>query len=237
MKRKPVRDNSVRGFEGEIVKPFEKHPDECLQIVSICQKLYQKNMLAAADGNVSVKVSSGILITPSGVAKAFAKPEEMALINENNEILHGQPSSERLMHLAVYNQCPQARAVIHAHPTTAIAWTVAFPRDKELPGDCLSEIILATGRIPIVDYARPGTRAMGDVLLPFIRDYKVMILSRHGALSWGESLEEAYMGMERLEHSAEILYQAKSLGGLTFLPEEEKLALQEMRKKLGNKSL
>lgn len=219
------------------MKPFEKHPDECLQIISICQRLYQKNMLAAADGNISMKVSSGILITPSRVAKAFAKPEEMALIGKNDEILYGQPSSEHLMHLAVYNQCPQARAVVHAHPPTAIAWTVAFPEDRELPGDCLSEIILATGKIPIVDYARPGTRAMGDVLLPFIRDYKVMILSRHGALSWGESLEEASMGMERLEHSAEILYRAKGLGGLTSLPEEEKLALQEIRKKLGNKNL
>ncbi len=53
----------------------------------------------------------------------------------------------------------------------------------------------------------------------------------------GKSLEEAIMGMERLEHSAEILYRAKCLGGLTSLPDEEKLALLEMRKKMGNKSL
>ncbi len=219
------------------MKPFEKHPDECQQMISICQRLYERNMLAAADGNVSMKVSSGILITPSRVSKAFMKLEEMALINEDNKILHGQPSSERLMHLAVYNHCPRARAVVHAHPPTAIAWTVAFPEDRELPNHCLSEIILAVGKIPIIEYACPGTRAMGDVLLPFIEDHKVMILSRHGALSWGEDLEEAIMGMERLEHSAEILYRARNLGELTSLPEEEKAVLLEMRKKMGNKSL
>ena len=219
------------------MKPFEKHPGECQRIVSVCKRLYQKNMLAAADGNISVKVSSGILITPSGVSKAFVNPEKIALISEDNEILEGQPSSERLMHLTVYNKCPKAQSVIHAHPPTAIAWTVAFPKDRELPNHCLSEIILAAGSIPIVKYARPGTQTMGDVLLPFIENHKIMILSRHGALSWGENLEEAVMGMERLEHSAEILYRAKNLGNLTSLPEEEKKALFEMRKKMGNKNL
>ena len=216
---------------------FEKYPDECRKIISVCHRLYQKNVLSAADGNISMKVSSGILITPSGVSKAFMKPEGMALISQDNEILSGHPSSERLMHLAVYNECPEARSVIHAHPPTAIAWTVAFPSAGELPNDCLSEIILAAGKIPIVNYARPGTQAMGDGLLDFVKDHKIMILSRHGALTWGESLDEALMGMERLEHSAEILYKAKTLGDLTFLPEEEKKALFEMRKKTGNKSL
>ncbi len=98
------------------------------------------------------------------------------------------------MHLTVYGHCPQARAVIHAHPPIAISWTVAFPEDRELPGDCLSEIILAAGKIPIVEYARPGTQAMGNVLLPFIENYKIMILSRHGALSWGEKPGRGHYG-------------------------------------------
>lgn len=219
------------------LKIHEKYPKECKQILKTCKRLYKKNMLAAADGNISLRVADGVLITPSGVSKAFCEPEDIGLVSLENKIISGNPSSERLMHLAVYNHLPQAKAVVHCHPPTAIAWSVAFPDDKELPNNCLSEVVLATGHIPIVPYARPGTQDMGDVLKPFLSEHKVMILSRHGGLCWGDSLEEATMGMERLEHSAEILYRAKTLNGLSFLPEDEMAALYELRKKIGNKTL
>lgn len=208
------------------------------QIVQVCKNLYSKNMLAAADGNISYRISdSEILITPSGVSKANAKPEDICVIDIDGNVKLGKPSSERLMHLQVYKSCPEAKAVVHAHPPHAIAWTVAHPELSELPSTCLSEVILAAGKIPFVPYARPSTQDMGDNLKPFLPDCRLMILSRHGALSWGESLEEAAMGMERLEHSAQILYLSESLKELTHLPDEEVNALKEMRKKIGPKTL
>ncbi len=195
-------------------------------------------MLAAADGNVSCRLADGnILITPSGVSKANVKPEDMALLTIEGEVIKGKPSSESLMHLQVYQKCDQAKAVVHAHPPHAIAWSVAFPDLKELPSTCLSEVILAAGSIPFADYARPGTADMGKVLLPHLPDCRLLILSRHGALSWGEDLNEAAMGMERLEHSAQILYLAQSMQQLTHLPQSEVEALKQMRKKIGPRTL
>lgn len=208
------------------------------EILDICRWLNAKEMLSAADGNVSYRMSdSEILITPSGVNKAFARPEDMAVIDIEGEVLGGRPSGERLMHLEIYRRCPEARCVVHAHPPTAVAWTVARPDLRELPDDVLSELILAVGRIPIAPYARPGTQAMGDVLIPFLPDCRVMILARHGALSWGETLMEAYNGMERLEHTAKILAAATQLGGLHPLPAEEIAVLREMRRSLGARTL
>lgn len=207
-------------------------------IARVCQKLNAKNYLAAADGNVSVRMSDNtILITPAGVNKADLNPESLASISLEGEILSGKPSSERLMHLAIYRNCPNAKAIVHAHPPTAIAWSIAHPEMKLLPAECMSELILAVGDIPIVPYARPGTHDMGSVLEPYLPKYRVMILARHGALAWGESLEEAYNGMERLEHSALVLKLAHDLGGLTPLPEEEVRVLRAMRETLGNKTL
>ena len=217
--------------------PHRDYPSECEQILEVCQRLYNRNMLAAADGNVSVRVPEGILITPSGLPKAFIGPEQIAAVSLDDQVLFGHPSSERLMHLAVYNKSYDAQAVVHAHPPHAIAWSVAHPDLKELPNGSLSEVILATGSIPFVPYARPGTGHMATALELFLPHYKVMILSRHGGLSWGQDLLEAFMGMERLEHSAEILYKAATLKELTFLPEEEIQALQEVRKTMGNKIL
>ncbi|MEK6705265.1 MAG: class II aldolase/adducin family protein [Bdellovibrionota bacterium] len=208
------------------------------KIISICRKLNQKNYIAAGDGNVSFKISDHeILITPSGINKSEMQPSEIAALTIHNESLAGHPSSERLMHIEVYKRCPMAKAVVHAHPPTAVAWTIAHPDLKELPAECMSELILSAGGIPIVPYARPGTNQMAEVLAPFLPNFRVMILARHGAISWGETLDEAYNGIERIEHSAIILKAASELGGLTFLNHEEVSILRQIRSRLGNKTL
>lgn len=204
-------------------------------IVEICERLHSRNMLAAADGNISYRISDDeILVTPSGIAKAFMNTEQMAVINLKGEVLVGSPSSERQMHLEIFKASTKAQAVIHAHPPTAIAWSIAAPDLNKLPSDCLSEVILATGDIPFVPYARPGTAQMGEVLKPYLPQHRALILRNHGAVTWGESLAEAYRGMERIEHSAQILAQAQQLGGLHPLPKEEIDYLYELRKKIGD---
>lgn len=227
-----VKENSPQKFLSESQHEIQ---NKAQQILDICKRLHTRNMLSAADGNISLRLNNNeILITPSGIAKAFMQAEDMAIVTLDNKIIVGNPSSERLMHLEVYHTCPQAQAVIHAHPVTAIAWSIAKPQLKKLPSDCLSEVILATGDIPFVDYARPGTQAMGDVLKPYLPQHRAMILRRHGALTWGNDLEEAYRGMERIENSAQILMTAEQLGGLHPLPLEEIQYLYEMRKKIGD---
>lgn len=208
------------------------------EIVEVCKSLHRRNLLAAADGNVSFRLSNEkILITPTGKNKSKISIQDLAIITLDNKVLSGNPSTERLMHLEIYKNVPIAKAVVHAHPPTAIAWSVARPELKELPSDCMSEVILALGRVPIVPYTRPGTEEMGKALRNFLPQNRVMILSRHGAVSWGEDLEEAYNGMERLEHISQILKSASELGGLHSLSKDEVDALWEIRNKSGGRTL
>ncbi len=141
------------------------------------------------------------------------------------------------MHLEVFRACTEAVAIVHAHPPTAIAWSISHPQLNELPFDSLPEVILAVGKIPIVPYARPSTQNMGDCLKPYLPQSRVMILARHGGLSWGESLIEAYNGMERMEHASQILMSSKVLGRLSKLPPDEVDALKTMRNRSGNRTL
>lgn len=207
-------------------------------IIEIGKRLYQKNLLAAADGNISCRLNNGnILITPSGVPKGFLTADDLAELSLTGEVVKGRPSSESKMHLQIYQSCPEAQVVIHAHPPTAVAWTIAFPADRELPATAMSEMILALGSLPIIDYARPGTEDMATHLLPYLPKTRSMVLARHGALSWGESMQEAINGMERIEHSAQMLYMAKQLGGITHLPSSEIEFLKQTRQKLGDRNL
>jgi len=199
-----------------------------------CRRLHERNLLAAGDGNLSARLPDGrIAMTPSGVAKAWIRPRDFAFLSLEGGILKGNPSSERLMHLAIYESCPEAKVIVHAHPPTAIAWTVARPELKEMPCEALPEIILGAGAIPIVPYARPGTADLGEALKPFLPIHRLLVMARHGAVCWGEDAAEAAGGIERLEHVAQILKSAVELGGLAPLPEAELAALREIRAGIG----
>lgn len=207
-------------------------------IIEIGRRLYQKNLLAAADGNISCRLEDGtFLITPSGMPKGFILADDLAIISQQGGVIKGKPSSETPMHLQIFNHCPLAKVVIHAHPPTAVAWSIAFPQDQCLPSSAMSEMILALGELPIVPYARPGTEDMAKNLLPYLPKRRAMILARHGALSWGETMQEALNGMERIEHCAQMLFLAKQLAGVTHLPVEEITFLKQCREKLGDRNL
>ena len=214
----------------------ERHIRE--EIIKTATMLHDKNMLAACDGNISYRYDDNtILITPSGKPKFLLVEEDIAVVDMNGKVIKGKPSSEMLMHLEVYKMRADARAVIHAHPPTAVAYSIAHPAAEEIPCKSFSELILAVGKLPIVPFQMPGSLEMGTALHPFVKNYKVMVLARHGALSFGEDLIEAYNGMERLEHSCEILLKAKSFGAVTELDEQTIDELYAMRKKIGDKTL
>jgi L-fuculose-phosphate aldolase len=205
-------------------------------LLDACRRMHAAGLLAASDGNLSLRLPDGrIVMTPSGVPKAQVKAGDLAYLSASGAILSGRPSSERAMHLAVYRAVPEAKAIVHAHPPTAIAWSLARPELQELPSDGLPEVILAAGRIPIVPMALPGTEAMGANILPFLPAHRLLILARHGGLCWGAHLEEAVGGMERLEQVATILWKAETLGGAKPMAPADLQELRALRAKLGPK--
>ena len=190
------------------------------QIPLICKKLYEKNLIAGSDGNISEKSKSKIIITPSQVNKSEIKLKDLCLINNKAQNLKGKASSEKYMHLAIYKYQKKAKAIVHAHPPSAIALSLARPHWKFLP-QALPEIVIALGHVPFVPYVQPGTKQMGESLKNFVKTSKALILSHHGAVVWGENLEEAFLIMEQLEHSCKILCLSESIGKTKTLSKKE----------------
>jgi len=208
------------------------------KIIDICERLYQKDLLAGADGNVSILLEKNkILITPSGKHKAFINPTDMVMIDFDGKPLKGKklPSSEYRLHVSIYKNAPAAKCVIHAHLPYGTAWTIANPHASEFPVNIMPEVVLALGRVPIAPYATPGTDDMANSIIPFLPRARAMLLSKHGGLSWGEDLDEAYNGIERIEHIAKTVFIAKMLGMLSVLPEDEIQKLEQKREMIGPK--
>ena len=210
----------------------------CQKIIEIAKLLNQKQYLAAADGNISARMGENLIfITPRGRNKIFLNTSDICQIDLSGEPLKGAPSTESLMHLAVFQNCPGAKWVVHAHPPTAIAWSISHPNSDELPTDALPEVILGVGRIPIVPYAKPGTPDIAAAISNVIGAHRAVILGHHGAISWGETSEEAYNGIERIEHAALVLSRAATFGGAESLPAEALTWLRHKRAGQGSYNL
>ena len=94
------------------------------QICDIGKRIYDRNMVAANDGNISVKINDNeILCTPTGVSKGFMTPDYICKVDTKGNIIQAnpgfKPSSEIKMHLRVYEERPDVKSVVHAHPMYA----------------------------------------------------------------------------------------------------------------------
>lgn len=190
------------------------------QLVAVCRALYQRQLVAALDGNVSVRQGQAILTTPSGVNKGSLQVEDLVLVDSDGRLVagRGRPTSELLLHLEVYRQRPDARAVIHAHPPVATACTIA---GVSLAEGILPEVVLTLGGIPTAPYATTGTPAMAAAIRDLLPRFDAMLLEQHGALTVGRDLWEAYYKMEKVEQAAWTLWLARQLGQVRPLPPAE----------------
>jgi len=190
--------------------------------------MYRKGFIASSEGNVSAILEPDrILVTPSGVHKGFLKPHQLAVTDFDGHQITGSfpPSSELQLHLLVYRERPDVKAIVHAHPTMAIACSLA---EISLADGILPEVIIALGAIPTAPYATPGTTQAAEVVKPFLRQFDAIILARHGSVTIDKNLQGAYSKLEMLEHAARILSLARVLGSVSPLPKEEVALLLAM---------
>jgi L-fuculose-phosphate aldolase len=198
-------------------------------IVRVCGRLYERGLIAGADGNVSVRLDDDqLLVTPSGMAKADIREADLVVVTTEGRLVAGtrRPSSELGMHLRIYARRRDVRAVVHAHPPRATALAVAG-EDLLLP--VLPEIVVQTGGVPLVPYATPGTEALADAIEPFLVHHDAFLMANHGATSLGPDLSSAHQRMESLEHAATVLLFARLLGRVNSLSREQHQALLDLR--------
>lgn len=205
------------------------------EIVHVCELMWRKDYVAASDGNVSVRLGPDrFLVTASGFSKGFIRPEQLLVIDwDANPVgtRYGptrdlRPSSEILLHLEAYRRRPDIASVVHAHPPTAVALSIA---GISLARCLLPEVVMTLGLIPTTAYATPSSIEGAQVIAGLIESYDALILRRHGSVTVGASAWDAYLKLEKLEHTARITKMLIELGGDAPLPPEETAKLVEWR--------
>ena len=200
-----------------------KHREE---IVHYGRMLHEKGFVAAMDGNLSVRLDGDrVLVTPTGVSKGAMRSTDMVIVDLDGQQVAGRRNvtSELGMHLLIYRTRPDIQAIVHAHPPTATGFAAAgIPLTEPL----VCEVVMGLGCIPLARYGTPGTSELAQTLEPYVPAYDAILMSNHGVVTYGDTLEHAYMKMETVEHFARIALVTHCLG------RQQPLGQQELEKLL-----
>lgn len=195
--------------------------------------LWNRGYIVAGDGNLSARLDDGTIVTtPSGVCKGFLTTKSFCRVDIDGNKLAGElrPSTEFAMHSLIYKERPDVNAVVHAHPPTGTGFAVAgMPLDKAL----ISEVVLTLGCVPLAGYGTPSTNELTDAMQPLVKHHDAMLMSNHGAVAYGDTIERAFWRMETLEHFAKINLVARMLGRENQLSPDNVRKLYEVRERGG----
>ena len=203
-------------------------------ICEIGRRVYNKGFAAANDGNISIRVGENeVLCSPTMICKGFMTPDDICAVDMEGTQIAGKRkrTSEVLLHLAIMKHRPDVKAVVHCHPPHATAFAVAR---EPIPQCILPEIEVFMGEVPIAPYETPGGHAFANTVVPFLANgVNTIILTNHGTVTFGKTIEEAYWKTEILDAYCRILLLSKQLGRVTYLNERESVELLDLKKKLG----
>lgn len=209
-----------------------EYKQDTTDVLSTCAALARAGMIAGTSGNVSARISDEMLITtPAGRSKGRLRADELVKSYlDGRAVDEDTPgaSSEIKMHLALYAAAPWIGGVVHAHPIHATALTF-FNERVDL---CITaEGAAAIGPIARVPYMTPGSKELAVLVAAAAASgARAILLENHGAVTIGETLEEALCRLESLEHVAKLWVTLRAQGALEHLPVTE---VQALRAKVG----
>ncbi|AGI84986.1 Ribulose-5-phosphate 4-epimerase-related epimerase/aldolase [Candidatus Methanomethylophilus alvi Mx1201] len=194
------------------------------RLAECCHLLYDRHLTVSAGGNMSVRLGEDeILITPSGVNKGLISGDDLVKMDmDGNVISGGKPSIEHKFHIGIYKENPETNAVIHCHPLYCLALAV---KGEDIKSCLTPEGVLLLDQVPTVRYETPGSQELVDAVMEYA-DAPAMLMAKHGAITQGRTLEEAFNRMEELEFQAHLQILA---GDAAELPVEEVAKLRGMR--------
>ncbi len=173
--------------------PFELETRE--EMVQAAQLMHVRGLISGHDGNISVRVGPDrILCTPSAMNKGFLKERDLVVVDLEGKLQRGKV------------------------PPHCVACTLV---GISLETAVVPEAAFLMGAVPTAPYATPGTDEVPKSIEPFIGRSEAILLARHGSITFGRTVMEAYNRLEALEHVAQVLFLANNLGQVVPLTDDE----------------
>jgi ribulose-5-phosphate 4-epimerase/fuculose-1-phosphate aldolase len=188
------------------------------RIVRLAELLYLRGYAHGTTGNISVRLDSGVLVTPTNSCMGLLEAERISFVSaEGIHVSGDRPSKETFLHLAMYEERDSA-AVVHLHATHSVAVSILAQTD---PDNALPPLTayhhMKVGRLPLVPYVRPGDMRLAHEVRARAGRHHAILLANHGPVVAGKSLEDALSIAEELEETARLhlLTMGRQVNALT----------------------
>lgn len=205
------------------------HPRD--QLLSIMNRIYQFGMTTTSGGNISIREPDGtIWITPAGVDKGSLTWDDIVCVRPDGTVDgRHRPSSEFPFHKAIYEARPDLQAIVHAHPSALVSYSIVR---KLPPTHIIPQASEVCQNIDFAPYALPGSDKLGEnIAQAFKRGADSVILENHGVVCGGTDMLAAFWRFETLEFCGRLAIKAKRLGKVKELTQEQ-VDLRHQRKHL-----
>jgi L-fuculose-phosphate aldolase len=204
------------------------------EICAVGRKLWMRQYVDGNGGNISYRIGPNeVICTPTLLSKGDLRPQDMCMVDlEGKQLCGGRPrTSEILLHLEIYKEVPEAKAVVHCHPAHATAYAIT----GRVPPTCvIPEYEVFIGKVALSPYETPGTPEFARTVIPYVKHHNTVLLANHGIVCWGDTVTHAEWYAEVVDTYCWTLMLASQLGSpLTHIGSEKASDLLAIKKKLG----
>lgn len=189
------------------------------EICRVGKSLFDRAYVHATAGNISVRLDEadggGFLMTPTDACLGFLDPARLARLDAAGIQLSGDRASKTIaLHREIYQAAvrfqPDTRCVIHTHSTHCVALSLRGSQAELLPA-LTPYFVMKVGRVPVIDYHRPGSVHAAEKVAQAISTYgqagrpvRAVMLMRLGPKVWHDSPAAAMATLEELEETARL---------------------------------
>lgn len=169
-------------------------------VIAAARAMSEEGLSPGTSGNISLRISGGLLVTPTGMPADRLSPEDIVALDTAGRAAPGQraPSSEWPFHVAILAARPEVGAVVHCH--SRFATTLACLR-RPIPAFHYMVAVAGGADIRCADYATFGTPELSDAAVAALAGRKACLLANHGQIALGATLESAL----KLAREVEVL--------------------------------
>jgi L-fuculose-phosphate aldolase len=190
------------------------------QLVACGRDLLGRGLLSQTSGNLSIRLSDQIFITPTSMEYDRIEPTDIVVLGLDGSVRSGsRPSSETPLHCLVYATRPDVSAIVHTHSPNATTLAVL---GMPIPAVHYMIAVAETTEVGIADYATYGTPELArNVRDAFGAPAKACLIANHGLVAAAGSLREAAAVAEAMETLAGLYYRALTVGKPVVLSDEQ----------------
>ena len=200
------------------------------EVLEAARAMHRNGLVVASSGNVSARVPGDaelLAVTTAGKDYETMGIDQVVVVDFDGEPIEGDglPSTEMLLHVALYRARPDVRAVMHTHSVYASALAVA---GLPLPPLIDEMVVLIGDGIQVSEYAFPGTEELGAAVAKALGERNAALIRNHGLVGVGDSPAQALNVCLLAERIAHVYAAARALGEAAPLPAEAVAAEMEI---------